>query len=175
MHQRFRVYQRSKAYAMPARTKPAPKYWLMKSEPDAFSIDALASKKISLWDGIRNYQVRNMLRDQMKVGDRALFYHSNAKEIGCVGVMEVVKGAYPDPTQFDAKSHYYDAKATKDAPRWLAVDVRFVEKFTRVVTLSEIKNDPKLATMLVAVPGSRLSVTPVTSQHFKRVCVLGKK
>ncbi len=144
----------------------------MKSEPEAFSISDLQRKKVSIWDGIRNYQVRNMLRDQMKVGDMALFYHSNAKEIGCVGVMEIVKAAYPDPTQFDAKSQYFDPKSKPGAPRWLSVNVRFVETFPRIVLLGEIKNDPKLAGMLVAVPGSRLSVTPVSVAHFKRICTL---
>lgn len=160
---------------MVAGKQAAASYWLMKSEPEAFSIDDLAKKNVSLWDGIRNYQVRNMLRDQMKVGDYALFYHSNAKEIGCVGVMEIVKEAYPDPTQFDAMSVYFDAKSNKAAPRWLAVDVRFVEKFKRLVTLAEIKNDPKLSGMLVAVPGSRLSVTPVSAAHFKHICKLAQK
>jgi predicted RNA-binding protein with PUA-like domain len=146
----------------------------MKSEPEAFSITDLERVKVSLWDGVRNYQVRNMLRDQMHVGDRALFYHSNTKEIGCVGVMEIVRAAYPDPTQFDSVSQYFDAASKPENPRWLAVDVQFVEAFARVVTLAEIKHDPTLRGMLVAVPGSRLSVTPVSKNHFDRICMLAR-
>lgn len=147
----------------------------MKSEPDVYSIDTLKKDREGQWDGIRNYQVRNMLRDQMKVGDKALFYHSNAKEIGCVGVVEIVRAAYPDPTQFDRKNQYFDTKSKPETPRWLAVDVKFVEQFSRTVTLGEIKNDPKLSGMLVSVPGSRLSVTPVSALHYKRIVTLGNK
>lgn len=160
---------------MAAGKQKRTQYWLMKSEPDVFSIDDLKRKKVSLWDGVRNYQVRNMFRDAVMVGDRALFYHSSTKDVGCVGVMEVVSEAYPDPTQFDSKSEYFDPKATRTTPRWLSVDVRFVEKFPHLVTLQEMRNDSRLQGMIVLRPGNRLSVTPVTKVHFDRICALGNK
>ncbi len=146
----------------------------MKSEPDVYSIDTLAKDREGQWDGVRNYQVRNMLRDDMQPGDLALFYHSNSKEIGCAGVMEVVGEAYPDPTQFNPQSDYFDPKAKPENPPWLCVPVRFVEKFARVVTLQEIKADPKLSGMVITAKGNRLSVTPVTKAHFTHICKLGR-
>jgi predicted RNA-binding protein with PUA-like domain len=126
------------------------RYWLMKSEPEAYSIDRLAKDKTAPWTGVRNYQARNFMRDQMAIGDKVLFYHSSCDEPGIVGIAEVCKRAYPDETQFDKKSHYYDAKSTRDNPRWLHVDVKFVKKTrsvglpellkkTRVVPLSELR------------------------------------
>lgn len=154
----------------------AQKYWLMKSEPDCFSIDDLKQKEVDMWDGTRNYQVRNMMRDAMKVGDRALFYHSNAgNETGVVGEMEIVKEAYPDPTQFDPKSDHPDPKSDPENPRWLCVDVRFLTKFTHTVTLSEMKIDPKLEGMAVLKKGNRLSVMPITKKHYEYVARLGTK
>ena len=129
-----------------------------------------------MWDGTRNYQVRNFMRDEMRVGDLALFYHSGAgKETGCVGVMEIVKVAYPDPTQFDPKSDHPDPKSDPKNPTWLAVDMKFVEKFPRTVTLGEIKLDPKFAGMPLIRKGNRLSVFPIKKQHFERVCKLASK
>ncbi len=141
----------------------------MKSEPSCYSIDDLQHDKIESWDGIRNYQVRNMMRDQMRVGDEALFYHSNCKEIGVVGIMKIVREAYPDPTQFDAKSDHPDPKSNPDNPRWLLVDVAFVCKFPRVVTLAEIKNDPEFSDMPLVKKGNRLSVMPIKKKHFQKI------
>jgi len=149
------------------------KFWLMKSEPDCYSIDDLECDQVEMWDGCRNYQVRNMMRDEMKVGDRALFYHSNAgNETGVVGEMKLVRAAYPDPTQFDPKSDHPDPKSDPENPRWLCVDVQFVKKFDRTVTLAEIKNDPALDTITVARKGNRLSVMPIDANHFAHICKL---
>lgn len=144
-------------------------YWIMKSEPEEFSIDDLKKKDVSIWDGIRNYQVRNMIRDVMKVGDRAFFYHSNSKEIGIVGEMEVVKSAYPDPTQFSAKSKYFDKGSKEDNPRWLSVDVQFVEKFPRLLTLAEIKLNPVFENLPLVKKGNRLSIMPITKDHYVQI------
>ena len=150
------------------------KHWLMKSEPAAYSIDDLKRDGTTRWDGIRNYQVRNLLRDEVRVGDQCLFYHSNAKDIGVVGVMEVTAMAYPDPLQFDHKSQYFDPSAKINTPRWLAVDVAFVEQFPSLVSMTTLRTDPKLQTMPVAQKGNRLSITPVTKAQFERICELGR-
>lgn len=142
-------------------------YWLMKSEPDVFSIDNLKTKKKSGWDGVRNYQARNFMRDDMKLGDLVLFYHSSCEVPGVAGLAKVSKTSHPDPSQFDAKSEYYDPKATKEAPRWFMVEVEFVEKFDHVITLTEIKNTKGLEKMPLVQKGSRLSINPVTEQEFK--------
>ena len=144
------------------------RYWLMKSEPDAYSIDDLERDGTEHWDGIRNYQARNLMRDEMAVGDRVLFYHSNAKPPGVVGIAEIASGAYPDHTQFDPDEKYFDPKSDPESPRWLMVDVRFVEKLPRLVSLHEIKATPRLADM-VLVNRSRLSVQPVTKQEFELI------
>ena len=143
------------------------RYWLMKSEPDDVSIDHLArmSKQTVAWYGVRNYQARNFMRDQMKVGDLAFFYHSSCAEPGIAGIVEVSKAAYPDKTQFDKKSPYYDPKATPESPRWVNVEVTLVEK-TRLITLPELRSRPELATMRVLAPGNRLSITPVDSREW---------
>jgi len=142
----------------------------MKSEPSEFSIDDLERCKREMWDGIRNYQVRNMMRDEMKKGDRALFYHSNAgPETGVVGVMEIVNEAYPDPTQFDPKSAHPDPKSDQKNPRWLCVDVKFIKKLPRIVTLQEIKVDPKFANIPLTRKGNRLSVMPINKVHFNHI------
>lgn len=142
-------------------------YWLMKSEPDVFSIDDLKKKKKSGWDGVRNYQARNFMRDDMKLGDLVLFYHSSCEVPGVAGLAKVSKTSHPDPSQFDSKSEYYDPKATKDAPRWFMVEVEFVEKFDQVVTLTEIKNTKGLDKMPLVQKGSRLSINPVAVSEFK--------
>ncbi|WP_028006750.1 EVE domain-containing protein [Solimonas flava] len=150
-------------------------YWLMKSEPDVFSIDDLAArpKQTEPWNGVRNYQVRNMFRDQFEIGDEAFFYHSNAKVPGIYGVMKVVSRAYPDPTQFDPKSEYYDPKATPEAPRWLLVDVKFVRKLAAPVTLATLRaHEPKLKGLALLAPGTRLSVVPVRPEHWRYILSL---
>lgn len=148
------------------------RHWLMKSEPDAYSIDDLARDGVEPWDGIRNYQARNLMRDEMSVGDRVLFYHSNAKPPGVVGIAEIASGAYPDPTQFDPDSKYFDDGSPPDDPRWLLVDVRDVAHLDRTVGLPEIKQDPALAEM-VLVRRSRLSVQPVSPEEFDHIVALG--
>lgn len=152
------------------------KYWLMKSEPDAFSIDDLINmpNQTEHWDGIRNYQARNFMRDDMKIGDLIFFYHSNTDPIGIVGVMEVVREAYPDHTQFDKDSKYYDPKSNPDEPRWMMVDVKFKTKYNGVVTPAMLKEIPELANMLVIKRGQRLSIQPVTKTEFEIVDKLGK-
>lgn len=141
------------------------RYWLMKSEPDAYSIDNLARDKTAPWTGVRNYQARNFMRDQMTKGDKVFFYHSSCDEPGIVGIAEVCKLAYPDETQFDRKSDYFDPKATRDNPRWLHVDVKFVKK-TRVINLDELRKHKPLANMRVLARGNRLSITPVDSAEW---------
>ena len=147
-------------------------YWLFKSEPDCYGIDDLKREGTGMWEGCRNYQVRNWLRDAMKPGDQAFFYHSNVEPVGIVGVMAIVSDAYPDPTQFDPKSEYFDPKATPENPRWVVRDVKFVRKLQRVVTLSEIKNTPGLAGMAVAKKGQMFSITPVTEAEWNQVLSL---
>ncbi len=146
-------------------------YWLMKSEPDVYSIDDLARDRTETWEGVRNYQARNYMRE-MSVGDLAIFYHSNAKPPGAAGVCKVARNAYPDPTQFDSKSGYYDAKSNEEDPRWSMVDVAFVERFDELIPLQVLKDDPALESMGVTQKGSRLSVQPVEKAHFKHVLAL---
>jgi predicted RNA-binding protein with PUA-like domain len=140
----------------------------MKSEPDVYSIDDLAKAKRGTWEGVRNYQARNHMRD-MRVGDLALFYHSNATPPGVVGLMRICREAYMDDTQFDAKSPYYDERSKPEAPRWDRVDVEFVEKFSKFVSLDQLKTDPACEGMLVIKRGMRLSVQPVEVAHFRHV------
>ena len=144
-------------------------HWLMKSEPDAFSIDDLKRKKREAWDGVRNYQARNYMRDDMRVGDRVFFYHSNCAEPGIVGIAEVATDAYPDPSQFDPKSKYFDAGSSRDNPRWMLVDVKFVKKLKRTITLKELQVDPALDGMVLLRKGSRLSVQPVEAAHWEHI------
>ena len=156
------------------KRKQVQQYWLLKSEPSCYSIDDLKRDKIDMWDGTRNYQVRNMMRDDMKVGDMALFYHSNAgDETGVVGEMKIVKAAYPDPTQFDPKSDHPDPKSDPENPRWLCVDVKFVKKFKSPLTLKAMKLDPKLDGMTVLQKGNRLSVMPIQKKHYEYVVKQG--
>ncbi|MGZ3809155.1 MAG: EVE domain-containing protein [Bacteriovorax sp.] len=145
------------------------KYWLMKSEPDVFSIDHLKTKKKSGWDGVRNYQARNFMRDEMKKGDMVLFYHSSCDVPGVAGLARVSKESHPDPTQFDSKSDYYDPKATVDHPRWFMVEVEFVEKFDEVITLATLKGEKALSNMPLVQKGSRLSINPVTEKEYKTI------
>ena len=152
----------------------APRYWLMKSEPDECSIDdALAAPDATVpWTGVRNYQARNFMRDDMRVGDGVLFYHSSCAEPGIVGVARVASGAKPDPTQFDPHSPYFDAKSQPEAPRWQLVDVQALRK-TRVLGLAEMRSVPELAEMQVLKRGNRLSITPVTPQEWQVIdCLL---
>ncbi|MBD8897508.1 EVE domain-containing protein [Rhodanobacter sp. DHG33] len=147
-------------------------HWLMKSEPDAFSIDDLKRKKQESWDGVRNYQARNYMRDGMRVGDKVFFYHSNCAEPGIVGIAEVATDAYPDPSQFDPKSKYFDAGSSRDNPRWMLVDVKFVKKLKRTITLKELQADPALDGMVLVRKGSRLSVQPVEAAHWQHILAL---
>jgi len=150
-------------------------YWVMKSEPDDVSIDdALAAPKQTVaWTGVRNYQARNFMRDQMQVGDSVLFYHSNCAEPGIAGIAQVASTSYPDPTQFDAKSKYYDPKSTREEPRWMLVDVHAVRK-TRLLALSELRATPELAGMRILQRGNRLSITPVTPDEWRTILKLLK-
>ena len=147
------------------------KHWLMKSEPETFSIDDLESRPDGTepWDGIRNYQARNFMRDEMKVGDAVLFYHSNCPEPGVVGLAEIASAPYPDPTAFDPGSKYFDPKSDPAKPRWMLVDVRFVRKFSRTVTLREMRDTPTLAGMKILQRGNRLSITPVRRIEFDQI------
>lgn len=149
------------------------RYWLIKSEPDVFSIDDLRRVGREPWNGVRNYQARNFMRDAMQPGDLALFYHSNATPPGVVGLARVVGAPYPDATQFDAQSEYFDPKSTVERPRWMLVDFEFVAKFPTPVTLAQMKEEAGLEGMLVLQKGTRLSITPVEPPHFERICELG--
>jgi predicted RNA-binding protein with PUA-like domain len=150
------------------------KFWLIKSEPSEFSIDDLEKSKnqTAYWDGVRNYQTRNFIRDEMKVGDKVLFYHSNTEPNAVVGVCEVVREAYPDHTQFDPKNAHYDPKADKKNPAWFMVDIKLIKKFKKPVTLEEIKANPKLAKMRLVQRGNRLSVMPVTKEEFEEILIM---
>lgn len=150
------------------------KYWLFKSEPSCFGIDDLASRpdQTECWDGVRNYQARNMIRDDMKVGDQGFFYHSNCKEPGIVGLVEIVKSAYPDYTQFDPEADHYDPTSSSDNPRWVMVDVRFLKKFDRVLSLKELRENPQLSSLVVLRKGSRLSITPIAIDEYQAICSL---
>jgi len=152
------------------------RYWLFKSEPDVFGFDHLlaAPGRTTNWEGVRNYQARNFLRDDVQVGDGVLFYHSNAEPAGVAGTAEVVRAAYADPTAFDPASDYYDPKSRPDAPAWLQVDVRAVARCARLVTLAELRAEPALADLVVLRRGNRLSVTPVTAAEWAAVCRLGR-
>ena len=144
-------------------------HWLMKSEPDTFSIDDLKARGSEPWDGVRNYQARNFMRDGMRVGDGVFFYHSNCAEPGIVGLAKVASAAYPDPSQFDPKSDYFDPGAGRDNPRWMLVDVAFVRKLKRTITLKELQALPSLAEMALVRKGNRLSVMPVTAAEWKTI------
>jgi predicted RNA-binding protein with PUA-like domain len=158
-------------------TSAMPRYWLMKSEPSVFSIDDLARAKdrTTRWDGVRNYQARNMLRSEIAVGDGVLFYHSSAEPPAVAGTARVVRAGYPDPTQFDPRDSHYDRDSQRDDPRWYAVDIQFDTKFTRDVTLPELRETKSLADMVLLRRGSRLSVQPVTAAEWKQILKMGAK
>ncbi len=143
-------------------------YWLMKSEPDVFGIDDLmkAPGKTEPWDGVRNYQARNMMRDEMKKGDPVFFYHSNCKEPGIAGIMKIVREGYPDHTAFDPDEKYFDARSDPDNPRWYMVDVKHVRKLKRVITLTELKSHPQLSGLVLVRRGNRLSIMPVSKKQW---------
>ena len=147
-------------------------YWLMKSEPDAYSIDDLERDRMQPWDGVRNYQARNMMRDQMQPGDQAFFYHSSCETPAVVGIMKIASQAYPDPTQYDKRSRYFDPKSTEEEPRWFLVDVAFERKLERPVTLKEIRDEPALDGFTLTRRGNRLSVFPVSEEHWRAVLAL---
>ncbi len=151
------------------------RYWLLKSEPDVFSFDDLKKrpKKTEPWNGVRNYQVRNMMRDDMKVGDLGLFYHSSCEVPGVAGVVRIASAAKPDPTQFDAKSEYYDKGSKKEEPRWLLVDVAWESDLGEYVPLKKLQAEPRLADLLILRRGNRLSITPVEKKDFDLICKLG--
>ncbi|MEF1288689.1 EVE domain-containing protein [Vibrio sp. M260118] len=148
-------------------------YWLFKTEPDTFSIDTLRTQKSSCWEGVRNYQARNMMRDQVKLGDLVLIYHSSCKKVGVTGIAKVVKESYPDHFSFDPQSDYYDPKSTPDNPRWFMVDIEFVRKTERLIPLSVMKAMPELENMPLVKRGNRLSIMPVTEQEWD--AILGKE
>jgi len=153
----------------------AKKYWLVKSEPSVFSIDDLthSKNKTTCWDGVRNYQARNFMRDDMKLGDLVLFYHSNSDPNAIVGVCEVVKEGYPDFTAFDSKDPHYDPKSKKENPTWIMVDIKLVKKFKNEVPLSDIKTNAKLSNMRLVQRGNRLSVMPVEKKEFNEILKMG--
>lgn len=144
-------------------------YWLFKTEPDAFSIDDLANmpNQTEHWDGIRNYQARNFLRDQIKLGDQVFIYHSSCKDVGIVGLAEVVKEGYPDHTQFDPEAKYYDPKSPTDNPRWYMVDIEFKQKFAQILSLKTIKQMADISEIGLVKKGGRLSVMPVQENEFR--------
>ena len=152
------------------------KYWLMKSEPDVFGIDDLARapKRTTAWEGVRNYQARNMLRDDVSKGDLAFFYHSSCEVPGIAGIVQVVRAAYPDPTQFDRASEYYDPASTRETPRWFCVDVRFERRIEPVITLAELREHASgaLREMVILKRGNRLSVTPVSAAEWRCVVAM---
>ncbi|MGF1453336.1 MAG: EVE domain-containing protein [Opitutales bacterium] len=154
----------------------AKNYWLMKSEPDVFSLEDLRQRpnQTEPWDGVRNYQARNFMRDDMKPGDCVLFYHSNAKPPGVAGLAEIASEAFPDETAFDPDSDYYDPKSTREEPRWVAVKVRFVEAFGRIVPLAELKAEPALADLPIVRKGNRLSICSVTKAHYEKIRKMAK-
>jgi len=151
-----------------------PNYWLMKSEPDAFSIDDLKDKRQSPWDGVRNYQARNFMKS-MEEDDLVFFYHSSCSPAGIVGTARVCKKAYPDYTSWDKSSTYFDPKSTHKDPRWFMVDIEFIEKWSEILTLAELKNMPELENMLLTKKGSRLSVMPITKDEWNFITLILKK
>ncbi len=151
------------------------RYWLMKSEPDVYSFDDLRKEKTDHWDGIRNFQARNFMRDQMQKGDQAFFYHSNCAEPGIVGIMRIHKTAYPDFTAFDPKQKYYDPKSAPDNPRWYMVDVKYGRKLKRFITLHELKLHKALANMRLLQRGNRLSILPIEKKEWDYILNLENK
>jgi len=157
----------------PRHVKRSRQYWLMKTEPEMFSIDDLAQKGREAWDGVRNYRARNFMKSEMATGDLVLFYHSSTEPPGVAGIARVASESYPDPTQFKKTSKYYDGKSTRENPRWWLVDVEFVEKLPRYLPLSELREDPMLTGMWLLKRGMRLSIQPVDKPHFAHIAKLG--
>lgn len=149
-------------------------YWLMKSEPDSFGIDHLkkSPKSSHCWDGVRNYQARNYMRDGMQIGDQAFFYHSSCKVPGIAGIVEIVSASYADHTAFDPDSEYYDPSSSPAKPRWFMRDVKFVKKFPHIIAIGELRANPRLASMIILKPGNRLSITPVTPKEWQAVLAM---
>lgn len=147
-------------------------YWLLKTEPTTYSIDDLARQKRTDWEGVRNYQARNFMRDGMKKGDLALFYHSNSHPSGVAGICRISKESHPDVTALDPKSPYYDPKAAQEDPIWMLVEVEFVKKFSRIISIEEMRQTKGLESMILLKKGSRLSVMPMTLEHFEIICAL---
>ncbi|MFV0443311.1 MAG: EVE domain-containing protein [Planctomycetaceae bacterium] len=158
------------------KSRTPPRYWLFKSEADCFSIDDLAAapKQTTFWDGVRNYQARNFLRDDVQVGDLVFFYHSNSNPLAIVGVMEVVRAAYADHTAFDPQEQHYDPKSSPDDPTWFMVDVKLAKRFPQPVTRQSLLAEPRLKGMMLLQRGSRLSILPVTAEEWKVVQELAK-
>ncbi|HEX5340717.1 MAG TPA: EVE domain-containing protein [Gammaproteobacteria bacterium] len=152
-------------------------HWLMKSEPEVFGIGHLARARhqTSAWDGVRNFQVRNMLRDQMQVDDLAFFYHSSCAVPGITGIMKISRAGHPDYTALDPENHHHDPRSTREKPIWYMVDVTLLEQFKRTLTLAEMRVDPALEGMLILRPGNRLSITPVTPKHWRHVLKLAAR
>lgn len=163
--------------AVPKKETSSKNYWLMKSEPDVFSISDLekAPGQTTHWDGVRNYQARNFMRDSMKVGDQLFYYHSNAEPSGIAGVAEIVKAGYPDSTAFDKKDVHFDPKSDKANPTWYMVDVKFVEAFSEILSLEKLRGIPALKNMVLLQKGSRLSVQPVTAAEWQAVIACAHK
>ncbi|MFN7455244.1 MAG: EVE domain-containing protein [Pseudobdellovibrionaceae bacterium] len=151
------------------------KIWLMKSEPDVYSIDQLAKDKTTWWTGVRNYQARNFMMKEMELGDVVLFYHSNAEPPGIAGLGKVTHLAEPDPTQFEKKSEYFDPKATKEKANWFCVQVGFERKLEKLISLEELRKNPKLQELLVLKKGQRLSIQPVEEVHYREILKMEKK
>ncbi len=149
-------------------------YWIMKTEPNTFSIDDLKTspKKTSPWDGVRNYQARNFMRDQMKLGDIILIYHSSCKEIGLAGIAKVVKESYPDHTALDESGKYFDPKSSKDNPRWFMVDVKWIKTFKRIISLTELKAHKDLNNLILTKKGNRLSIMPLLEKDYETIISL---
>lgn len=145
------------------------RHWLMKTEPNVYGIDDLEREGKSHWEGVRNYQARNFMRDEMRVGDKVLFYHSNAKPPGVVGIAEVCSKPYPDFTAWDPKSKYFAPKTSQENPVWMMVDVKFVKKFPRIISLDEIRKIPECSDMLLIKKGQRLSIQPIEKRHFEAI------
>ncbi len=151
------------------------KYWLMKSEPNAYSIDDLERDGSTFWDGVRNYQARNFMRDEMKIGDKIIFYHSNTEPPAAVGIAEVIKESYPDFSAFDPSDKHFDPKSSEDKPTWFMVDIKFVKKFKKIVPLKEMKENPNLQNMKLVQRGNRLSVMPITKDEFDEIVKMSKQ
>lgn len=147
-------------------------YWLLKSEPNSYSIDDLKRDRVTSWSGVRNFQARNFMRDAMKVGDLCFFYHSSTEPVGIAGVCEVVKAAHPDGTAFDPDDHHFDPKSDAKNPTWMMVDVQFKEKFKKLILLSQLRAEKTLQNMWILRKGNRLSITPVTEKEWKTIIEL---